>query len=206
MKANAHGSSSQLRQALLETASQLIDEKGTAGLSIREAARLAGVTHQAPYRHFADKKDLVAAVAEDGFRILEAEIRNDLAKGGSSPWDRIDAVGTAYVRFASEHPTRFRLMFGEELGDKSAFPALRVAADGLFGLVTAAVVDGQRIGEIREGDPTDMALAGWSIMHGLATLLLEGPIARYAGGAEGPAALAAKFIGFLRLGIAKPTV
>jgi AcrR family transcriptional regulator len=191
-----------LRQALVDKASQLLAEKGVGALSLREAARLAGVTHQAPYRHFADKRELVAAVAEEGFYALESQIRGALAATGAAPWDRIEAVGVTYVRFAATNPSKFKLMFGEDVADKSAFPSLRVAADGLMGIVTGAVVEGQRSGHIRPGDPLDFALLGWSIMHGLASLLVEGPLARYAQVGAPAEQMARRFIDILKIGIA----
>jgi AcrR family transcriptional regulator len=202
MRAGARPSHGNLRQALVEKASQLVDEKGVAALSLREAARLAGVTHQAPYRHFADKRELVAAVAEEGFLALEAEIREALAKTSTSPWERIEAVGTSYVRFAAANPAKFKVMFGEDVADKSDFPSLRVAADGLMGVVTGAVVEGQRSGVIRGGDPLDFALVGWSIMHGLASLLVAGPLTRYSHAGLGVEQMAKRFIEIMKVGIA----
>src|SRR5215217_151305 len=90
-----------LRPALLRAADKILEKEGVAALSLREAARQAGVSHNAPYRHFADRQSLLAALAAEGFELLAAAMRGHSGK----------EMGEAYVRFALEHPQRFRLMF-----------------------------------------------------------------------------------------------
>ena len=94
-----------LRAAVLSAAGKLIEKEGLAGLSIREAARRAGVSHNAPYRHFPDRDALLAALATEGFSELEKFLEGRTGR----------AMGEAYVRFALAHPNRFRLMFGGQL-------------------------------------------------------------------------------------------
>jgi len=144
-----------LRSALLHGAGKALEKRGVASLSLRDAARRAGVSHNAPYRHFADRDALLAALAAEGFGMLGEALR---AKSGR-------ALGEAYVRFALEHPQRFRLMFGGVL-PMARYPELRESA----GRAYQALAD-----SLRElPDPALAAAAAWSLVHGLAQLLLDG--------------------------------
>src|SRR5688572_5804005 len=168
-----------LRAALLRAAGELLEKQGIAALSLREAARSAGVSHNAPYRHFPDREALLAALAAEGFRLLA----DSQAAGGRER-------GLAYVRFALAHPQRFRLMFGGVLpiGD---YPELREQGRRAYQQLEEAFKD---LGE----DARLAAAAAWSLVHGLANLILDGHFAqaqRDCGGAE---AFAAKVLGMTR--------
>src|SRR5262245_4715846 len=118
-KAYHHGD---LRAALLQAGGNLLEKEGLDALSLREVARRAGVSHNAPYRHFPDRDRLLAALAEEGF----AELGRTLAEAGKrGPRER----GEAYVGFALAHPQRFRLMFGGLLRIAD-HPGLREKAAG----------------------------------------------------------------------------
>jgi len=163
-----------LPRALLDAALHIVETQGTAALTLRAAARLAGVSQAAPYRHFANKEAILAAVAEDGFRSLMAAMRR-AAGGGDGPLERLRGVGLGYVTFATEHPSHFRVMFGREMADRSAFPALRQIATETFNVVVDAISDCQRSGLVRsEEPPADLALTAWSSVHGLSALLVNG--------------------------------
>ncbi|WP_172143386.1 MULTISPECIES: TetR/AcrR family transcriptional regulator [Pseudomonas] len=149
----------ELKPALLAAAAQLLDEGGAALISLREVARRAGVSHNAPYRHFADRDSLLAALAEDGFRELGR--RMDAETGG------LAALGQCYVRFALEQPGRFGLMFGAGL-DKTRYPQLQQAALALYRRLAQAV---HETAPAREAEVA--TLAAWSLVHGLAQLLLD---------------------------------
>src|SRR3989304_2269422 len=95
-----------LRTSIVRAGWQLIDKQGIAKLSLREAARLVGASHNAPSRHFPDRESLLAALAAEGFAALGRALQEAVASGG------LRAMGEAYVRFALERPQRFRLMFG----------------------------------------------------------------------------------------------
>jgi len=159
-----------LRAALLRSASQILEEHGVTALRLREVARRAQVSHNAPYRHFADREALLAALAAEGFARLGRALEAGGAQGAR-------ARGEAYVRFALEQPQRFRLMFGGTLR-LEAHPVLReAAAQTHAGLVRAfEPLAG------RAGAPI-AAAAAWSLTHGLAQLLLDGhfPRARRSG-------------------------
>src|SRR5216117_2127251 len=106
-----------LRTALLRAAGERLEKQGITALSLREAARRAGVSHNAPYRHFADREALLAALAAEGFAMLAERLRGQPGR----------EMGEAYVRFALEQPQRFRLMFGGLL-PIARYPELRSAA------------------------------------------------------------------------------
>src|SRR6185369_11386433 len=94
-----------LRHALIQAGLKLLGERGVEGLSLRAAAELAGVSHAAPYRHFADKDALVAAIAEEGFRLLTRRMRDEIdASGSNDALARLQASAIGYVSFAVEHP------------------------------------------------------------------------------------------------------
>jgi AcrR family transcriptional regulator len=147
-----------LRSALLLAAGDLLEEQGLGALSLREAARRAGVSHNAPYRHFADRDALLAALAAEGFRGLGE------AMEGKTGRER----GEAYVRFGLAHPNRFRLMFGGHV-EIARHPELRAAAGRTYdGLVEAFRA------QPGIADAGLAAAAAWSLTHGLAHLLLDG--------------------------------
>ena len=154
-----------LRTATVQAAEEILEEQGLAALSIREAARRAGVSHNAPYRHFPDRDSLLAELAAAGFQKLGEELK---ARRGRE-------MGEAYVRFALAHPERFRLMFGPQLR-RERYPALREAAQQTYNaLVSAFRADGAI------ADPDKAAAAAWSLVHGLAHLVLDGQLANDAG-------------------------
>jgi AcrR family transcriptional regulator len=164
----------QLREALIREALALLRAKGIHGLTLREAARRAGVSQAAPYRHFADKEALLAAVAEEGFRRLGQAIGATLSARQRGPGDRLRAGCLAYVRFACENPGYYEMMFGPDRPDIERYPALHEAAHVASGHVLAALVDGQRAGVVRQGDLFQMALFIWTCLHGLADLMASG--------------------------------
>lgn len=149
-----------LRAALLAAAAELLADGGVAAISLREVARRAGVSHSAPYRHFADRDALLAALATDGFDELAQRMKGQSAAG-------LAALGQCYVAFALEQPGRFALMFGG-IADKSRYPQLQHAAQLLYqqlGTGVEALAPAQ--------DQATASLAAWSLVHGLAKLLLD---------------------------------
>jgi AcrR family transcriptional regulator len=147
-----------LREALLASAMKIVVKEGVAGLSVRAAARRAKVSHNAPYRHFPDRDSLLAGIAAKGFALLAEEL-----KGGSGK-----TMGEAYVRFALRHPQLFRLMFGGML-PSARFPDLQHAGAAAY----QALVDSFRV-HSPEAQAELAAAAAWSLVHGLANLLLDG--------------------------------
>ncbi len=155
-----------LRASLLEAAEALLAERGAAGLTLREVARAAGVSHAAPYHHFAGLDDMLAAVAQRGFEALGAAMAQAVAVPDTR--ERMLRVTQAYVACAQAHPQRFRLMFGPMLAGRARHPGLQQAADRAFAPVLQAALAHDR----RHG--ADLAVAGWSLAHGLSHLLIDG--------------------------------
>lgn len=155
-----------LRVSLLEAAEAVLAERGATALTLRDVARAAGVSHGAPYHHFASLNDLLAAVAERGFDALG----DALAQAVTAPDTRecLLRVADAYVACARTQPERFRLMFGSLLASKEEHPKLKDAAQRAFGFVLAAA----RAHDKKDGG--DLALAGWSLAHGLSHLMIDG--------------------------------
>jgi AcrR family transcriptional regulator len=162
-----------LRRALIDAALTMVIEEGAWNFTLREVARRAGVSHAAPYNHFADKSALLAEVAALGFHSLIRALK-DAAHGQSrSARQAFAGIGVAYVRFGAEHPAHYRLMFGAELGDRTRYPALQEASEAAFGILTGVLERGQASGQVRRDPVLDQALAAWSLVHGLATLLID---------------------------------
>jgi AcrR family transcriptional regulator len=162
-----------LRRALVEAALELVQREGPRGLTLRAAARLAGVSQAAPYRHFTDKQALLAAVAEEGFRAMTAEMRRATRPHAEEPLLRFRALGLSYVGFARDHPAQFRVMFGPEVADRSLYPSLSESAGETFRLLVQAIRECQKAGSVREGDPEDLATTAWSTVHGLSALVVD---------------------------------
>ena len=167
-----------LREALVKAALDLILEKGSAGFSFAEAARAAGVSPAAPYRHFRDRDALVAEVARQGFALFAQAL--DKAWNGGKPSARVafDRVGQAYLDFARKEPAYFSAMFEAGLpvadypelraeGDR-AFSVLRDACEALIATLPAD----------RRPPVMMMALHIWSVTHGIASLFARGDRAR----------------------------
>jgi AcrR family transcriptional regulator len=153
-----------LPRALLKAALQAVTEVGPAGVSLRDLARRAGVSHAAPAYHFGDKAGLLTAVAVDGFERLAAALREAYQMTGS-----FLEVGVAYVRFAVTHRAHFEVMFRPELyrTDDPDLVRARDAARSLLYPPAAAVANSS------DGDEVRAAVAAWSLVHGLATLWLN---------------------------------
>src|SRR5262245_37535458 len=160
-----------LPRALRDAATRLLAERGSDGLTLREAARLVGVNHAAAYRHFTDKRALLAAVAEEGYAKLARDMHGADAKT-AEPGERLRRIGTAYVAFARADPALFALMTGPRLNEDGRFPALeRALRDGVDAL-EAPLRDGQAAGLLREGPIEPIALAVLMLIHGYAQMVL----------------------------------
>ncbi|MFI1659946.1 TetR/AcrR family transcriptional regulator [Streptomyces sp. NPDC020472] len=157
-----------LRAACLRAARELLEEDGSAGLSLRAVARRAGVSPTAPYRHYADREALVSAVAAEGYREL-AEHLTAAHPAPSTP-DDLAAVAVAYVRFALDHPAMFRAMFAEPCDPTSEE---RVAATAAISAYVQGIVRDAFPG----AEDTDaLATTVWALVHGLAFLHLDGKL------------------------------
>jgi AcrR family transcriptional regulator len=159
-----------LRQVLIEASIALIAESGPDGLNLREVARRAKVSHTAPYRHFQDKSDLLAAVAEQGFVDLRQAVEK-AAPPTKLPLDRLRLSGIAYVTFALERTAYFRTMFGTEL-DPERHATARKAAEAAFGALVTVVAACQETNSLSTGETRKKARIAWSLVHGIAHLAI----------------------------------
>ncbi len=161
-----------LRQALLKATLELIEENGPQGFTLRAAARKAGVTPGATYHHFKDKEDLVAAVAMEGFDLLRAKLKA-AAQVPATGRERAANVGVAYVLFAIEHPTRFRVMLGYGVLTRESTAGAAVEAMQTYRFVREVLVAG--LTQDSTEYPSEAEVLGWwSVVHGLAFLAIDG--------------------------------
>lgn len=161
-----------LEAALVEAATSLIEERGPAALSLREAARSVGVSHTAPYRHFPNKQALLEAIAIKGFRDLSDALDTVLEQHPHDARQQLVAGGAAYVVEAVSHPRRAQLMFGGVLEQTSPTDDLKGAAESAFTRCIAIIQNGQQQGIFRQGSTRGMVLTFWASSHGLAMLLI----------------------------------
>lgn len=174
-----------LRQALIDGAIALITEQDIGSLSLREVARRVGVSHAAPYRHFADKEALLAAVAEEGFVGLTEAMLQQQQQAPDHPLRRLEATGVGYVKFAIAHPSHYRVMFGSFLKEQCPHPERAQVGYQAFEVLLNAITAGQQAGAVRSGDALQLALVAWSTVHGLAMLLIDGRLPITPSEAEG---------------------
>jgi AcrR family transcriptional regulator len=152
-----------LRNALLDAARKILEEQSLADLSLRAVARRAGVSHAAPYRHFPNHEALLVELATEGFVELRNDIKTAGASGGAES-DRIAKIGSAYMGFVVRRPEVASLMFGPQLPNREAFPALGEVADAIGNEIGVALHD------------SALGLAVWASVHGLAMLILRNVI------------------------------
>jgi len=162
-----------LRRALIDTALAMVTAEGAWNFTLREVARRTGVSHMAPYNHFEDKAALLAEVAALGFESLRQSLEAAARGQPRSARQAIAAIAAAYVRFGVEQPAHYRLMFGAELAEKARYPVLQAASDATFAVLTGVLERGHASGQVRRGVVRDQALAAWSLVHGLTTLLID---------------------------------
>ncbi|HXT06450.1 MAG TPA: TetR/AcrR family transcriptional regulator [Roseiarcus sp.] len=163
-----------LREALIQAALELILKKGTAGLTFAEAARLAGVSPAAPYRHFRDRDELMANVALQGYERFEAALARAWDDGRPTALSALERLGKAYLEFARTEPAYYAAMFEAGISP-SATPQLREASDRAFGVLRIAA-DKLCAAMPAAGRPPALmvALHIWTMAHGVASLFGRG--------------------------------
>ncbi|WP_416896252.1 MAG: TetR/AcrR family transcriptional regulator [Minwuia sp.] len=163
-----------LREALVDAALSLISEKGLGGFSFAEAARAAGVSPAAPYRHFRDRDALLADVAQRGFEALAERLDEAWDDGRPEPVKAFDALGRAYLDFAREEPAYYVAMFESQLAPAD-YPEMNRAGDAAFGVLRrAAEAVAATMPEGRRPPAMMVALHMWSMAHGIASLFGRG--------------------------------
>ena len=162
-----------LRQALLDAAVELLRERGPEALTLRAAARMAGVSQTAPYRHFKDRRSLVAGVAQEAFARMGHYIGRAIQEGEPG-LPALRRGMKAYVQFAREHPAEYRVMFGPELAHREDLPQLNDTALAVFMLLRDGITRLHQRGLLAIGDAGLGAITAWAALHGLSMLILDG--------------------------------
>jgi AcrR family transcriptional regulator len=168
MKAERPYHHGNLKEALLNAALALISEVGPQAFTLREVARRAGVSHNAPYRHFRDKDELLAIVAVQGFERLTVAMKRSAARGSTAE-ERFRLCGRGYVSFALRWPQHFLVMF-DLPSSRDKYPEYAEAGDEAFATLLAFIVEYQEAGVLSPEDPEPLALMAWSMVHGIAKL------------------------------------
>ncbi len=159
-----------VRSKILDAGLTLLSEGGLQALSMRAVARIAGVSHQAPYHYFPDRESILAEIVKSGFETLhQYELR--AVEAEQDPVKRTSEIGCAYVQFALDHPALFQLMFRREMVDLDNFEEAHTTAISTFELPQSVIAAAH--GKKPE-DALNETIACWSMAHGLATLMLEG--------------------------------
>lgn len=161
-----------LRKTLLDAAVALIGEVGPRAFTLREVARRAGVSHNAPYRHFASKDELLATVAAEGFERLTAVMRKAMAPG-RSPLERLELCGCGYVEFALRWPQHFLVMFDLPHA-RHDHPNGQGSGDIAFQVLLDCVAAARQSGDLAPGELLPLAWTAWSLVHGIAKLAISG--------------------------------
>lgn len=168
-KSYFHGN---LREAIIKASLRLVEKSGVENLSIREAAKAVGVTHQAPYRHFKDREELLAALAQDGFEKLYLEISRVVSQE-LEPAEKILLLAEKYLEWAYKNPQHFRLMFSREIPSFDISAGLQAASTKSLDDFLSVVAQVQKAGIIGPGDTRSLARQIWAAMHGVAILFID---------------------------------
>lgn len=167
-----------LREALIKAALDLISQKGPAGFTFAEAARVAGVSPAAPYRHFRDRDALIADVARQGFQAFARALESAWGAGQPHPRTAFERVGRAYLNFARTEPAYYAAMFESGLAG-SDYPEMAAEGDRAFSILRIsceALVE--TMPKEKRPPAMMMALHIWSLSHGIASLFARGDRAR----------------------------
>jgi AcrR family transcriptional regulator len=164
-----------LRRALVEEAVRTIQTHGVETLTLRTVGERLGVSRTALYRHFADKPALLAAVGREGFRMLRLTLTEAWEQEGRGR-EGFEAMGVAYVRFAVDHPSHYRVMFGGFIESCEKDAAFIEEATAAFQVLVDSLLEQQRAGLVRNDDPLLQARLIWSLVHGIAMLVIDGQL------------------------------
>jgi AcrR family transcriptional regulator len=162
-----------LRQALLQSALKLIEQRQDVSFTIRELSSVAGVSHSATYRHFKSKRTILAAIAVEGFQKLQQSLDSSLVDADIHSHSSLRALGEAYVNFARSNPQFFRVMFHPETKNVDDNPLLHAVSGKTFETLVQSISENQKLGRFIEGPPLELAMFAWSLVHGMATLYMN---------------------------------
>lgn len=165
-----------LKNALITAGIEILAEDGESGLSLRKVAGRAGVSHSAPYSHFADKQALIAAISTEGYRRLYEKLMAVTRAYPVDPMRQLVEAAWAYTRFAQEDPAHFKITFSGILEKEKDYPEFVEMSKRSFSVVEEIVRECQEAGMLENGPTDAVAVSVWSMVHGFVLLLLENQI------------------------------
>jgi len=168
-KSYHHGN---LREALIDSALEILKDGTLDDLSLRALARRAGVSQTAPYRHFEDKEALIAVLKEEGMRKL-GEAMLEIVVAEKDPLERLQKLGMRYVDFAEAYPAHFKVMFEYELSDYNKYCGLHDVSDNSFKYLQDTVEECLALPNARKINPAVAQFSAWAMVHGLSVLLMN---------------------------------
>jgi AcrR family transcriptional regulator len=163
-----------LKNALIRAGVEILSKDGVRGLSLRKVAQKAGVSHTAPYSHFADKQALIAAISTEGFRIIYEKLDDAIRRHHGNPLRQLVEGAYAYIQFALSDPAHFKVTLSSVLEREKDYPAFVEMSQKSYGRVIRIVETCQAAGLVRRGPVDVEAVSVWSMVHGFVSLLLEG--------------------------------
>ena len=169
-----------LRAALLRAAGELLAERGIEGFTLRECARRAGVSHGAPAHHFGDAAGMLTAYAAQGYERMSTLMREYQEKADADGQSRLKAAGLAYIDFAVANRAQFQLMFRSDRINNQD-PAFHAAAETAYEVLSGAAREAAPRASLEPARISDRMLLAWAMVHGFATLVLEGQLAQQYG-------------------------
>lgn len=167
-----------LKNALIRAGIQVLAQDGVNGLSLRKVARKAGVSHNAPYAHFADKQALIASIAVDGHARISVLIEQVIGQYPDDPLRQLVHLAWAYMQFGLESPAHYRIIFSGLIENEKRHPAFVQVSQHSLQLLNKIVADCQAAGVVRSDDcDVEMvAVSMWGLIHGLVSLVIEGQV------------------------------
>lgn len=163
-----------LKTALIEAGKQLLISKGITGLSLRETAKAAGVSHTAPYRHFRDKDALLAAIAESGFTDLAAALDETIQAYPGDPEKQLVEAAVVYIKLAITHLEMHQLMYVSSIDEDSMSDSYIETRQQTFNALTRIIKNGQKKAVFNKSPTHELAISAWSLIHGYTMLVTAG--------------------------------
>lgn len=165
-----------LKNALIQASIAILAREGIAGLSLRKAAQEVGVSHAAPYAHFTDKQALIAAIAADGHRKMNARFTEIRDSYPDDPLRQLVETAWAYAEFGLEETDHFRVTYSSAVAKERDYPALVDMIERNLAILRSLVARCQEAGILAAGDTDLVALGLWGSVHGFTSLILEGQV------------------------------
>ena len=167
-----------LRNALIQAGIDIVAAEGVYGLTLRKTARRAGVSHNAPYAHFADKQSLIAAIALEGHIKIHALIEKVIERHPGNPLKQLVNLAWEYVQFGLESPAHYKITFSGLIENEKNYPSFVEVSQHSLQLLQGIVGNCQKAGIFNShGQPVRLlAVSAWSLIHGLVSLVIEGQV------------------------------